>query len=45
MLALRTGAPLLPVGLSFRPHDGHSARILAPIATEREGRLRDDVTA
>jgi phosphatidylinositol dimannoside acyltransferase len=44
MLALRTGAPLLPVGLSFRPHDGHAARILEPIPAERLGRLRDDVT-
>jgi KDO2-lipid IV(A) lauroyltransferase len=44
MLALRTGAPLLPVGLSFRPHDGHSARILAPVPADRRGRVRDDVT-
>jgi lauroyl/myristoyl acyltransferase len=44
MLALRTGAPLLPVGLSFRPHDGHSARILAPVPADRHGRVRDDVT-
>ena len=43
LLALRTGAPLLPVGLSFEPRGGHAARILAPLATERTGRLRDDV--
>jgi len=43
LLALRTGAPLLPVGLSFGPHRAHGARILAPLATERRARLRDDV--
>jgi len=43
LLALRTGAPLLPVGLSFEPHGAHAARILAPLATERQARLRDDV--
>ncbi len=43
LLALRTGAPLLPVGLSFEPHGGHGARILAPLPTERRARLRDDV--
>jgi KDO2-lipid IV(A) lauroyltransferase len=44
MLALRTGAPLLPVGLSFCPRDGHAARILEPIPADRRGRVRDDVT-
>ena len=44
MLALRTGAPLLPVGLSFCPHDGHAARILAPVPADRQGRVRDDVS-
>jgi lauroyl/myristoyl acyltransferase len=43
LLALRTGAPLLPVGLSFLPDDRHGIRILPPLATDRQGRLRDDV--
>jgi lauroyl/myristoyl acyltransferase len=43
LLALRTGAPLLPVGLSFGPGWSHRAQILAPLATERRARLRDDV--
>ena len=43
MLALRTGAPLLPVGLYFGPHWAHGAQILPPLATERRARLRDDV--
>lgn len=43
-LALRTGAPLIPVGVYFRPHGRHFARIGPPIPTERRGRLRDDVT-
>ena len=44
LLALRTGAPLLPVGCYFRPGRGHGARIQAQLPTGREGRLRDDVT-
>jgi KDO2-lipid IV(A) lauroyltransferase len=43
-LALRTGAPLVPVGVYFRPQGRHFARIGPPIPTERQGRLRDDVT-
>jgi len=43
-LALRTGAPLLPVGLSFLPGARHRIRILPPLPTDRQGRLRDDVT-
>jgi len=42
-LALRTGAPLIPVGMYFRPHGRHFARIGPPMPTERRGRLRDDV--
>ena len=44
LLALRTGAPLLPAGCYFRPRRGHGARILEPLSTSRQGRLRDDVT-
>ena len=30
-LALRTGAPLVPAGVYFRPHGGHYARIGPPV--------------
>jgi KDO2-lipid IV(A) lauroyltransferase len=42
-LALRAGAPLLPVGVYFRPHGRHFAQIGPPLPVQREGRLRDDV--
>lgn len=42
-LALRTGAPLIPAGVYFRPHGGHYGKIGPPLVVEREGRLRDDV--
>jgi KDO2-lipid IV(A) lauroyltransferase len=42
-LALRTGAPLVPAGVYFRPNGGHFAKIGPPITVQREGRLRDDV--
>lgn len=42
-LAFRSGAPLIPVGCYFRPHDRHELRILEPIPTGRAGRIRDDV--
>lgn len=42
-LALRTGAPLVPAGVYFRPRGGHFARIGPPLPVQREGRLRDDV--
>jgi KDO2-lipid IV(A) lauroyltransferase len=41
-LALRTGAPVLPVAVYFRPHD-HLGMVCPPIPAVREGRLRDDV--
>jgi KDO2-lipid IV(A) lauroyltransferase len=43
MAALRTGAPLLPVGTYFRGPTRHFIRILPPVPAERRGRLRDDV--
>jgi KDO2-lipid IV(A) lauroyltransferase len=43
MLSLRTGAPLVPAGVYFRPRGGHFAVIGPPLAVQREGRLRDDV--
>lgn len=42
-LALRTGAPLLPGVVYSGPGGGHCAHLLAPIDTERRGRLRADV--
>ncbi|MGZ4735842.1 MAG: phosphatidylinositol mannoside acyltransferase [Acidimicrobiia bacterium] len=43
-LALRSGAPLVPAGVYFRPRGGHFAKIGPPVPVQREGRLRDDVT-
>ena len=43
LLSLRSGAPLLPVGIYFRPGAGHGAQILEPLATGRQARTRDDV--
>jgi KDO2-lipid IV(A) lauroyltransferase len=43
-LCLRTGATLLPLAVYFRPGRGHHAVIRPPVAVERTGRLRDDVT-
>lgn len=43
MLALRTGAVLLPTAVYFTPDGGHLAIIGSPVPCEREGRLRDDV--
>ncbi len=43
-LALRTGAPLIPVGTYFTcERDGHHAAIGPPLLLDRTGRLRDDV--
>jgi KDO2-lipid IV(A) lauroyltransferase len=42
-LAFRTGAPLVPVGVYFRPRGRHYAKIGPPVPVERSGRLRDDV--
>jgi KDO2-lipid IV(A) lauroyltransferase len=43
LLALRSGAPLIPMVVYFRPHGHHVARIGPPVPVERVGRLRDDV--
>jgi KDO2-lipid IV(A) lauroyltransferase len=43
MLALRSGAPLFPVGCYFRPGGAHLTEIGPPIDTGRTGRIRDDV--
>jgi KDO2-lipid IV(A) lauroyltransferase len=43
-LALRSGAPLLPVGCYFGPDGRHRIHVLEPIETRRVGRIRDDVS-
>lgn len=43
-LALRTGATLIPTAVYFRPHGHHFVKIEPPLNTERQGRLREDVT-
>jgi KDO2-lipid IV(A) lauroyltransferase len=43
MLALRTGAVLLPTAVYSGPGIGHTAVIMPPVATERTGGLRQDV--
>ena len=44
MLGLRTGAPIVPVGVYFTErYNGHHAVCRPPIPAERRGGLRDDV--
>lgn len=45
MLALRSGAALLPTAVYFRPRGRHLGTVRRPIDVTRHGRLRDDVTA
>jgi phosphatidylinositol dimannoside acyltransferase len=42
-LALRSGAPLLPVVVYSGPGDGHTGVVHPPVDTTRRGSLRDDV--
>jgi KDO2-lipid IV(A) lauroyltransferase len=43
-LALRTGAPLLPVAVYFtHEHNGHFGLVRPPVPVERRGSLREDV--
>jgi phosphatidylinositol dimannoside acyltransferase len=42
-LALRTGAPLVPVAIYFREPVGYHAVVRPPIPVERRGGLREDV--
>jgi phosphatidylinositol dimannoside acyltransferase len=44
MLALRSGAPLVPVGCYFRPGGRQQAVIGPPLDTTRTGTIREDVT-
>lgn len=43
MVALRTGAPLIPAAVYFEGRTGHLAHVEPPMVVERHGRLRDDV--
>ena len=43
LMALRSGAPLIPAGCYFLPRGRHELRILPPVPAERTGKLRDDV--
>jgi KDO2-lipid IV(A) lauroyltransferase len=43
MLALRSGAPLCPVGCYFRPGGAHVTEILPRLDTARTGRIRADM--
>src|SRR5262249_34752232 len=43
MLALRSGAPLFPVGRYFRPGGAPRTELGPPLDTARTGRIRDDV--
>jgi lauroyl/myristoyl acyltransferase len=43
VLALRTGAPLIPTGVYDQGGGHHHAILRPPIATERRGSFRDDV--
>src|SRR5690606_26065695 len=44
MVALRTGAALLPVAVYFEGRRGHHAVVRPAVAADRAGSLRDDVT-
>lgn len=43
VLALRSGAALLPTAVYFDATDGHRGLILPPVEVERQGSLRSDV--
>ncbi len=43
LLAKRTGAPLLPTAVYFRPRGKHHARVEAPVRPDPELGVRDDV--
>jgi KDO2-lipid IV(A) lauroyltransferase len=44
LLALRSGAPLIPVGCYFLPDGKGEARIGPPIPAERTGSIRADIS-
>ncbi|MGH9156558.1 MAG: phosphatidylinositol mannoside acyltransferase [Acidimicrobiales bacterium] len=43
-LALRTGAALLPTAVYFEGRRGHRAVVRPPLATDRQGRFKQDVS-
>ena len=42
-MALRSGAPLIPVGCYFLPHGRQRLEVRPALPVARAGRLRDDV--
>ncbi|HEX5588210.1 MAG TPA: phosphatidylinositol mannoside acyltransferase [Acidimicrobiia bacterium] len=44
LTALRSGAPLIPVGCYFEPHGHQRLVIRPPVPTERVGTIREDVS-
>jgi KDO2-lipid IV(A) lauroyltransferase len=42
-LALRTGAPLLPVVVYSGPGNWHTGVVHPPLDTSRQGRMREDI--
>jgi KDO2-lipid IV(A) lauroyltransferase len=45
ILAMRAGAPIVPVGVYFTGRvNGHHAVVRPPVPSARQGKLRDDVT-
>ena len=44
VLALRTGAPLLPVAMYDRPEGMHHVVVKPPLPAERQGGFREDVS-
>ncbi len=43
LLAIRTGAQILPVATYFEGSSGHYLRVLPPLDTSRQGSLREDL--
>ncbi len=44
-LALRTGAPVLPTAVYFRPDGGHLGKVGAPLDVTRHGSMAEDIAS
>ena len=44
-LALRTGAPVLPTAVYFRPDGGHLGKVGAPLDVTRHGSMTEDIAS
>ena len=44
-LALRTGAPVLPTAVYFRPDGGHLGKVGAPLDVNRHGSMAEDIAS